>query len=766
MKLALAVIAKDQVEDCKRIIDDYGKYFDEIAIAYDLRGEEFELLSSDKVKVHAYQWCNDFAHKRNFLADKVESEYYFRIDTDDSIENAECIRDLFDRVVKEGVDGVYFEYMYSFDPDGNCNAKHWRETIIKKRADVYWKKSVHETLYIENVDTFRGIKDNSIRIIHNIDEQHADESNRRNFEILLEEFQRDKENTDPRTVGYIARVLMGMGLYDRATPFLELFLKKSGWDEDRYVAFCQLSEAKVRQGKYGDAIAAANEALSLIVDRPDAYYSLGLCYFEKGEFDKAVHWYEIGKTKPIPDTMTVINPGVYTFMSDMNMAMAYLQLGKYEVAYKYFNRAKEGAPNTKFITSKESLFVEAIENNTYLKNLLWMLNYSKKYDPKKCQNLVESIPQNMLKNDVAHKLRHQYLPARNWADNEIALFCGTAWEEWAPPSVTGGIGGSEEAVIYVSKELVKLGYEVTVFNNCGDFRGDYQGVKYRNWYEFNPNDNYNILIAWRGSIFNKDIKAKQRIVWLHDVPQDGQFTDENVEFIDKIMVLSEYHKSLLPPCVCEDKIFVSSNGINMDDFYVVDDHNPKRIIYTSSYDRGIEHLLRMWPDIRQEVPDAELHLFYGWNTYDKMIEQGFRPRGFRDEMTSLMNQDGVFEHGRVGHKQLVKEFAKSGIWAYPSHFEEISCISAMKAQACGCVPVYVNYAALQETVKDGVAIDGKAGDGNTNEEFKRELINLLKKPELQEVIRARVLSHKDQFGWDKVALQWKNELFQPQAVLV
>ena len=45
-----------------------------------------------------------------------------------------------------------------------------------------------------------------------------------------------------------------------------------------------------------------------------------------------------------------------------------------------------------------------------------------------------------------------------------------------------GLGGSESAVILMSRELVKLGFEVTVFNNCLDSTnsspGIYDGVRY------------------------------------------------------------------------------------------------------------------------------------------------------------------------------------------------------------------------------------------------------------------------------------------------
>jgi len=182
------------------------------------------------------------------------------------------------------------------------------------------------------------------------------------------------------------------------------------------------------------------------------------------------------------------------------------------------------------------------------------------------------------------------------------------------------------------------------------------------------------------------------------------------------------------------------------------------MIFTSSYDRGIEHLLTMWKDIRKEVPDAELHLFYGWDTYDKMMKAGRRPEKYRQIMSDLMKQEGIFEHGRIGHRQLVKEFQKSGVWVYPSHFEEISCISAMKAQACGCVPVCTDYAALDETVLGGVKVNGIAGKGDTNESFKKELIKVLKETDYQEELRKN-LPDKEIFSWERVAKKWSDELF-------
>ena len=45
----------------------------------------------------------------------------------------------------------------------------------------------------------------------------------------------------------------------------------------------------------------------------------------------------------------------------------------------------------------------------------------------------------------------------------------TWWPDWGPSSLeTGGLGGSEEAVVFVARELAKRGHAVEVYNECAD----------------------------------------------------------------------------------------------------------------------------------------------------------------------------------------------------------------------------------------------------------------------------------------------------------
>lgn len=755
MSLALHIIAKDQVEECIRIINDYGQYFDEICIAPDKRVEEFQKLADDKVKIFPYEWRNDFAHKRNFLVENTKSEYYFRMDTDDCIKGVENIQTVYEKASAHGIDVVHMEYNYAQDEDGNSTASHWRETLIRKSSKCRWNKTVHENILDVSGGELNSVKDDSVSIIHKKKtDEEIEATVSRNFKILVEEFNRDKEETDPRTIAYIGRMLQGNGKWAEAIKFLEILIKKSGWDDDKYFAWINSSQCYSQLQDYEKAIACCNEAMCINTEYPDAYLQLCEVYVCKGDSKKAVHWGEIGIQKKKPETLFVIDPSTYTYRAAMNLAMAYIGNGDMEKAYKCWQTAYKLAPNHEFVRRQKDFFEHAYENYNYFKNFHGLMSVLVKHDEKKVINLVESIPDVMMKDERFITLRNRVLPPKKWEDNSIAIVCFETAEEWAAPSVLSGIGGSEEAVIYLSKELTKLGYKVTVFCTCGELAGEYAGVTYKELFHFNKRDEFNIVVSWRHNMFRSDINANKKIVWLHDTLEVKQAHEwfDNSDF-DKVVVLSQFHKTYLDGIIPEEKIFVSSNGINLDDFKqngVI--RNPHRMIYCSSYDRGLQHLLMIWPDVKKEVPEAELKIFYGWDTYDKFMKMGLRPLRFREAMTELMKQEGVQECGRVGHRKLAKELQASNFWVYPSHFEEISCISAMKAQAAGCVPVCTDYAALAETVKDGIKIHGRMDNPEVVTAYKEALIKALKEQPVIEV-------DKEQFGWDKVAEKWHYFLF-------
>ena len=186
--------------------------------------------------------------------------------------------------------------------------------------------------------------------------------------------------------------------------------------------------------------------------------------------------------------------------------------------------------------------------------------------------------------------------------------------------------------------------------------------------------------------------------------------------------------------------------------------NPLHCIYTSSYDRGLEHLLKIWPDVMKAVPKAHLHVFYGWDLFVKFYSNNPASMAWKAKMDEMMKQPGVTEHGRVSQDELKEWIMKCGIWAYPTHFGEINCISAIKAQAWGAVPVVINYAALETTVQHGIKVNGDIYEPDVRKKYTKELIDILKDPAKQDEIRPSMMTWaRNTFNWDKIAIQWSEE---------
>lgn len=185
--------------------------------------------------------------------------------------------------------------------------------------------------------------------------------------------------------------------------------------------------------------------------------------------------------------------------------------------------------------------------------------------------------------------------------------------------------------------------------------------------------------------------------------------------------------------------------------------NLKRVIYTSSYDRGLEHLLKMWHEVKKAVPDAELHVFYGWQLFEKFYKDNPASMIWMNKMKEQLKQDGVTDHGRVPQPELVKEYEQSAIWAYPTHFGEINCISAIKAQAYGCEPVVVNYAALKETVQYGRKVEGDIYDTETQEAFRKELIDALLNPMDDKKREEMSKWATEKYAWKNIVTNWSDE---------
>ncbi len=799
-KIALAMIVKDNSEALllRRCLDSIRKHVDGLFItATGEQCDEIKKITEEYQGEYSYfKWTKRFDEARNFNAAQISKEYLYYIwcDADDVWQNPEQLRQIVREAYLYNHSAVFFDYLYMVDLDEKGNIRevvieHKRERIIKNNGTFKWIGKLHETLIEQHQDNVVKVFRPEVKVVHLTTMDRADSNVDRNIEIL-EQTIKDENHKDPRTVMYLAKAYYDKGkmartpqdqkmyyefaialfqeyLVGAGTPGKSEYQEESGWREERSSAWEYLSEIYRVFGQYNMATKSIVNALIEDPRFPNYYISMAMVCALKKEWDNAEVWLKIGANLPIPNTTIILTPRdlkARALEIDFQIAMAKQDLDRAERSsqklVEIFPNMKEASDRLKQIQSLKSAN-QAAQSVTYLGRYLEEQN-----EKQKIVSLLQAMPKSIANEQFASQMRHLYTPKRIWGKDEVAIICGPGFEKWSPKNVNQGIGGSEEAVIYLSKELVKQGYKVTVYADPQDEMGEYDGVTYLPWYELNIKDEFNIMLVWRAIGFvDSNFSARKTYLWMHDIPANPSFTEERMKKIDKIFVLSNFHKSLLKMYkkgqlvdIPEDKIMVTSNGIIPVVINKKWQRDPHKLVYTSSYDRGLVYLLNMWPVIKKEVPEAHLEIFYGWNLYDVVHANNPARARWKAQMQDLMKQDGITDHGRVGHTELNKEVATAGIWAYPSSFEEISCISAMRAQALGAIPVVTDYAALKETVQHGskVKVDITTSEGQVA--YQKELIAMLKDPKLQEQIRNPMMEFgQKEFSWEKVAKNWKEE---------
>ena len=342
-----------------------------------------------------------------------------------------------------------------------------------------------------------------------------------------------------------------------------------------------------------------------------------------------------------------------------------------------------------------------------------------------------------------------------WPSTSIVYICGANPVTFGPHDTD--VGGSEQAVIQLSKLWASQGFPVVVFGNVKECKVD--GVEYRHISKLNLGDLFATAIFWRsfGIRLLPLLNAKRRIVDLHDSwdPRSYVSPAELLEKVDLFMVKSAYHRSLYP-YIPDSKISCVMNGIQMDickAMYSKVGNNirePFRLIYASNYERGLEPLLKYtWPKIIKEIPEAELHIYYGFNPNAKPA--------FIRLMKHLFNQKGVKEHGKVSLKKIAEEKCRSSIHLYVSNSAtEIDCISVRESLVCGCIPVIGTDYVFKE--RDGVHVKGSTKNIVTYKRAGSVVVSLLRDQEKQDALRKKWMNSDTIVSWPEVAKEWMKKI--------
>jgi glycosyltransferase involved in cell wall biosynthesis len=334
-----------------------------------------------------------------------------------------------------------------------------------------------------------------------------------------------------------------------------------------------------------------------------------------------------------------------------------------------------------------------------------------------------------------------------------------------------GVGGSEEAVINLSKELAKKGWNVTVYNNCGH-GGVFDGVTYKPFWSYNYRDKQDVTIFWRHP---KPVDyvgdwAGKIFIDLHDVVPQGEFTDERLKKIEKIMVKTKAHRVLFPN-VPDEKFSIIPNGIDPSLFEKKVEKNPYLILNTSSADRHLDATLDVFEELIERQPEKpwKLAWYYGWGVYDSVHEGNKEMMEWKKkqmERFEKLVKEGRAEGGTMlGHKEIAEKYLEAGIFLYPTQFYEIFCISAVKARLAKCLIIASDFAALKETITGGARIhtsgnrwgaENTFGDDENIEAYVNAIADSAKVINDENMYDSEVA--KNEYHWLNVSNQWNENI--------
>ena len=248
-----------------------------------------------------------------------------------------------------------------------------------------------------------------------------------------------------------------------------------------------------------------------------------------------------------------------------------------------------------------------------------------------------------------------------------------------------GVGGSEGDIIHLAKEFYNTGkFNVHVYCQCLR-EGRYDGVWYR---DVNRMDaelksmEVDLFISSRNVLPFKELnlkttyKIKKTCFWAHDLAEDvlwNDFDEEAAKKIDSFVFLSRFHQQdvinkfgFIP----KEKCIIIPNGVNPNRYLKSPAKIKGKVVYSSTPYRGLEVLLRIWPEIRRQVPWAELSIFSSIKVYGEHFDDS----PWEDLYATAKRLEGVHYHGTVKQDRLAQEQMSSELCLYPNMFPETCCL--------------------------------------------------------------------------------------------
>lgn len=782
-----------QIESCLKSIRPHVQEICVVDTGSDDGTPEIVKKYADRFEV--FTGCNDSEGRIESFADAREKSFELAtkpwvmwIDGDDEVQGAERLPELVARHEVERNGGpalIMLPYEYSHDHLGNVTCLHYRERLVTPKDAFKWRSPVHEVLNPERSGTTMFQSD-QVRIVHRRHASGKPSEPGRNLRILKAHYAKVGDS-DIRLLYYLGLEYGNAGDLGNAFRFHKRYVELSGWDDEKFLACLKIAEHYQSLGQYDDAVQWALKCIIVREGWAEAYFSLSKSFYfmaqrggpdERRNWERSVHYARLGLSMPPTKTILFINPLERSYEIHKFLNLALNKIGDVQGALDSANEALKVRPDDEGLRGNARLYEDFLARGRVRGAIDKLIELGTVRA--EARAIVDDIVEGRFRIVSGQKepqrapepqrVLVEQAPVGGTSGLRIALYVGGGCEPWNPDTVREtGIGGSETAAMEMARRLVARGHSVRLYGDCEHLGGTFDGVEYVHFQKFKDVVCDVLITSRRPHVVDGDfgVRARATVCWVHDIHLGPSLTHARALRTDRFLVLSNWHRDYFlkqHDFVHPDQVIVTRNGIDVSRFSPEArsgiTRNPHRAVYSSSPDRGLDVAVRAWPKVRQRVPDAELHVFYGFKTWENSTsdpKQIDLMSYLKDQLESA-RENGVSYHGRVDQARLAREFLQSGVWAYPTWFSETSCITAMEAQAAGLRIVTSPIAALNETVGPrGTMIPGDWLSQEYMERWTDAVVDAMLRPGDED--RESLSRYAEEnFGWDSLADEWSSML--------
>lgn len=272
-----------------------------------------------------------------------------------------------------------------------------------------------------------------------------------------------------------------------------------------------------------------------------------------------------------------------------------------------------------------------------------------------------------------------------------------------------------------------------------------------------------------GSICHPSLvkEDKINILWQHlsyDQPnvrlmQDRKFVDS----IDYFIYVShwQYNKFREIYKIPEYKSFVIKNATHTFDTVEKQKDNKIKLLYTSTPWRGLAVLIKSIEILNKTREDFEVDIYSSTKIYGSKFDENEKDK-FEALFDKCKNTPNVNYLGYADNDSVRAAVQKAHIYAYPSIFEETSCLAVIEAMSAGCHVVTTNYGALPETCGEfATMIEFDSSGQNLIERYAETLNSVIdnyKNNLYKDDLEMQIKYYNKNYSWETRIQEWKNFL--------